>query len=175
MWVGAVLPKVDALPGAEDETAADDGDGEIDGGEGGADMGRHVVRAFGGVFEESVAVWDKAIEEAVEVATDFRIGVFLDEERGAGVTEMQGAEAGLEASFAQGINYLIGDLVEPSTFGADGGFLAVLAQHGRHCVVEGGVCHEVEEERIKIQECKGQAGSIRYRAASLVLSKPCLP
>lgn len=41
--VDAVFEEVDALPGAEGEAAVEDRDGELDGGEGGFEVGGHVV------------------------------------------------------------------------------------------------------------------------------------
>ncbi len=57
---------------------------------------QHVVRAFAGVDEEAVAVGDEAGHEGVEVAADVGVRVFLDEEGGGGVADLQGAEAVLQ-------------------------------------------------------------------------------
>ena len=75
-----MFPNVNALPGAEGHSPLADGDGEVDGGKGGADVGGHVVVAFGGVDEHAVPIGDEAGEEGFEVAADVRVGVFLDEE-----------------------------------------------------------------------------------------------
>jgi hypothetical protein len=47
----AVFPEVNALPGAKGEVSVGKGDAEVHGGEGGADVGGHVVVAFSGVDE----------------------------------------------------------------------------------------------------------------------------
>src|SRR5205823_619953 len=54
--MAAVFPEVDALPCAEAEASVLERDGKVHAGEGAADMGRHIVGAFGGVHEEPVAV-----------------------------------------------------------------------------------------------------------------------
>ena len=75
-----MFPNVNALPGAERHPALADGNGEVDGSQGSADVRRHVVVAFGGVDEHGVAVRYKAGEESFEVATDIGIGIFLNQE-----------------------------------------------------------------------------------------------
>ena len=78
--MGAVFPEVDALPGPEDQGVIANGDGEVDAGECGPDMSRHVVVAFAGVTEEGIAIGGQAGEEAFEVAPNLGVGVFLNQE-----------------------------------------------------------------------------------------------
>src|SRR5260370_284853 len=54
-----MFPDVNALPGAEGHSPLADGDGEVDGGKGRADVGGHVVVAFLGVDEYALAVGDE--------------------------------------------------------------------------------------------------------------------
>src|SRR5687768_4633371 len=89
--MAAVFPEVDALPGPEAEAAVLEGDGEVHAGEGAADMGGHVVGTFGGVDEEAVAVWNDAGHEGFEVAANIGVGVFLNEQGGGGVANVEGA------------------------------------------------------------------------------------
>lgn len=91
--VGAVFPEVDALPGAEGESVVHDGDGECGGGEGGLDVGRHVVGAFGGVGVERVVFGDEATHPLLEVAAGGGVGVLLNREAGGGVSDEEGAES----------------------------------------------------------------------------------
>src|SRR5215831_9342925 len=93
----AMFPDVDTLPCAECHAAFADRNRKVDGGQGGADVSGHVVVAFGGVDEHAVAVGYKAGEEGLEIATDIWVGIFLDEERGRGVTEVEGEKAVLKA------------------------------------------------------------------------------
>jgi len=74
-----MLPDVNALPGAKCHAAFADGHGEVDGGEGSADVSGHVVVAFGRVDEHAVAVRDETGEEGFEVAADVGVGIFLNE------------------------------------------------------------------------------------------------
>jgi len=113
----AMFPDINALPGAEHHAAIADGNGEVDGGEGGADVGRHIVIAFGGMDEHAVAVGDEAGEEGFEVAADVGIGVFLDEQRGGGVAEMEGEETVLKAFFGKPVGDVISDFVEAAAAG----------------------------------------------------------
>jgi hypothetical protein len=127
--VGAVFPEVEALPGAEGHFAVVHGDGEVDGGQRGADVGGHIVIAFGGVDEEGIAIANEAGEEGFEVAADVGVGVFLDEERGGSVLEVEGQEAvaalmGAEPLFDGG-----GEIGEAAAAGGDGEFVEVLV-HG---------------------------------------------
>jgi hypothetical protein len=126
----AMFPDVNALPGAEGHTAAADGNGEVDGGQGGADVSGHVVVAFGGVDEHAVAVGDEAGEESFEVAADVGIGVFLDEQRGGGVTEVEGQKAVLKAFLGEPVRNVVGDFVEAAAAGLDAKFVERL-EHGR--------------------------------------------
>ena len=76
----AMFPNINALPGAERETAADDWDAEVHGGERGSDMGRHIVVAFHVMLEHRAAIAHKAFEKFLEIAAYRRIGIFLDQE-----------------------------------------------------------------------------------------------
>jgi len=74
-----MFPDVNALPGAKGHGAVADGNGEVDSRQGGADVGGHVVVAFGGVDEHAVAVRDETGEEGFKVAADVGVGIFLNE------------------------------------------------------------------------------------------------
>ncbi len=41
---------------------------------------RHVVGAFGAVLEQRIAVGHQARKEPLQIAHDFRVGVFLNQE-----------------------------------------------------------------------------------------------
>jgi hypothetical protein len=94
--VDAMFPKVNALPGAEGESTALVRNAEIYGGEGGADVGRHIVIAFGSVLEDGIAIGCEAREDAFKVAADLGVGIFLNKEGRGSVLEMQGGDACLE-------------------------------------------------------------------------------
>jgi hypothetical protein len=115
---GAVLEEVDALPGAEGGAAVEDGDREVDLGEDGFEVGRHVVGAFGVVVVGAV-LGDEAIEVGLDVAADGGVGVLLDEERGGGVAAEEGEEAGLNVLAADPLGDGRGELVEAGAAGGD--------------------------------------------------------
>ena len=113
----AVLEDVDALPGSERGAAPANGDGELTLGEGGPDVSRHVVGTFHGVGVEAVVLGDKAAEEGFEISDDIGVGVFLDQQRGGGVSEEDGEEAFLDAETLDPGAGLSGDFVETLTAG----------------------------------------------------------
>ena len=90
---GAVLEQVDALPAAEIRPAGVDRDREMGRGQGGADVRRHVVRAFLGVPVVAQVLRHDAPEELVEIVQHVRIGVLLDQERCRGVVQVEGQQA----------------------------------------------------------------------------------
>lgn len=74
----AMFEEVDALPGAEGQTAGDHGDGELGLRQGGPDVGRHVVRALAAVAVAVGGLGHEALEEGLQIGADAGIGVFLD-------------------------------------------------------------------------------------------------
>ncbi len=148
MGVGAVLPQVDALPGSELEAGVADGDGEADEGEGHADVGGHIVGSFVAVEEGAIAIGDESAEEGFEVFAHGGVGVFVDEEGGAGVLDEEGAEAAGDGGSFDGLVDLGGELVDASSggvdeegvVGADHGVSSVLRGRLRWWLPRGGAC-----------------------------------
>lgn len=106
-----------------------DGEAETNGGQSGADVRGHVVVALAGVAEEGVAGGHEAGEEAFEIATDFGIGVFLNEQRRGGVAQMEREQAGLDGVVADEAADLGGHFVKALAAGGDAEFLGELAEH----------------------------------------------
>lgn len=77
-------------------------------------MSRHVVVAFGGVDEHRVAVGNEAGEKGFEITANVWIGIFLNEERGGGVSEVQCQQTVLETLLREPIRDAVGDIVEAS-------------------------------------------------------------
>jgi hypothetical protein len=121
--VVAMLPEVDGLPGAEGGAAVEDGEGESRRGEGCADVGGHVVRAFGGVAVEAVAVRDEAIQEVLQVGEDLRVGVLLDDQRCGRVAHVQREEALGDALLAHPGEHRRADVVGAGAAGRDAEFM----------------------------------------------------
>lgn len=91
---GAMLPKINALPGTEREAVVQNGDAQCDGSERRANMGRHIVVALGRVAKERITIGRKPGEESLKIAANFGVGVFLDEQRGGRMLDMHSHEAG---------------------------------------------------------------------------------
>ena len=94
-----MFPQVNALPRAQRQASAAQWQAEVHGRERGADVRRHVVRALAGVDKQRIAVGHEALEEPFEIGAHVRIGVFLDEQRGRRVPQVQRDEAMLETAF----------------------------------------------------------------------------
>ena len=89
MIVVAVFPEIYTLPGAKGESALGDGDREIYSGKGGAYVGGHVVGALIIMLKHWVAVGADACHEAFQIAPYAGVGIFLYDQRGAGVLQMR--------------------------------------------------------------------------------------
>ena len=88
----AVFPQINSLPGSQRELAGVNREGEVHRRQRGADVGGHVVVAFGGVGEQRVAVAHEPCKKGGEVAAHVRVGVFLDQERGGSMAQVQGEQ-----------------------------------------------------------------------------------
>ena len=108
----AMLPEVNALPGAQRQLAVADGNGKIDRRKGGAHVSGHVVVAFDRVREERIAVRHKASEEMLQVTPHVRVGVFLDQQGGGSVAEVQSHQAGGETVLGNPVRHFAGEFVE---------------------------------------------------------------
>ncbi len=75
---GAVLEQIDRLPCAEGWRAVLDRDRQAGLGQGGLDVGGHVVGAFG-VMTVAAGLGGDPAEEVEQIGADIRIGVFLDD------------------------------------------------------------------------------------------------
>ena len=113
----AMFPEVDSLPGAKRQFAMDDWDAEINRCERSSNVRRHIIVAFGGVLEESIAIRNEAFEETFEIAPHLGIGVLLNEQRSGGVLEMQRGETLSNAGFRNNGVYFVGNLVEGASLG----------------------------------------------------------
>lgn len=80
----------------------------------------HVIRAFGGVDEVVGVFGAEAFEDGVEIGPSRRVGVFVDDEAGAGVLEEDRAEAGGDTAFADDAGDFVGDLGGALAAGGEG-------------------------------------------------------
>lgn len=83
--MGTVFAEVDALPGAEGETATGDGDGQRDTAECGLGMGGHIVAALQDVLVGGKVFGCQTIEDGFHVGADIRVTVLVDGQSAAGV------------------------------------------------------------------------------------------
>jgi hypothetical protein len=114
----AVLEEVDALPGAEDEAAVQDGDGELDLREGGFEVGGHVVEAFV-VVNVGTVVGGDVVEVGEDVALHGGVGVLLDEQRRRGVAAEDGEQAGVDLLVGDPLAEGRGELVKGLAAGVE--------------------------------------------------------
>src|SRR5512134_3612409 len=89
----AVLPEIDPLPLAEGQLLPVNRYRKRASRERGLDVRRHVVRAFGVVAVERIALRHQAVQPALEVALRRRIGILLDDEAGRRVAQEERAQA----------------------------------------------------------------------------------
>ena len=87
-----VLPQIDALPRAQREAGAGERNRELDGGQRGANVSRHVIGTFVAMTEEHIAIGHEAGEETLEVAAHVGIGIFLNDEARRGVANEERAD-----------------------------------------------------------------------------------
>ena len=105
---GAVeLAEVDALPGAEEEFAFVDDDGNGGAGEDGFEVGAGV--AFG-VFVEGFGFGDEGGEFVGDVVFNVGVGVFVEGDGGGGVGDEDDAEAVLDAGLGDELGDARGDI-----------------------------------------------------------------
>lgn len=126
MWLVAMFPEVNPLPGAQGKVARDDGDAEVDGGQRGAHVGWHVILTFACVVEQRVAIGDQTREKTFQVTPDFRVGIFLDQQRGGRVAHMQRQETVGDAAPADPCGDLARDFIKPASACADREFVSAL-------------------------------------------------
>ena len=87
-----------ALPGAKKHSAGGDRNGLGGAGEDHAEVARHIVRAFAGVLEPRGILGHEPVEEFMHIPPRGRIGVFHDDQAGAGVPDKNGDNALLDAA-----------------------------------------------------------------------------
>ena len=122
--------QVDALPCAERKFVAHDEDAQVHGGQRGADVRGHVVVAFAGVLEQRIPIRSEAGEESLQVATDLGVSIFLDEQRGGGVPQVQRGDASLQARLTHAGYDLSCHFGGAAIAGLDDEFVDTLAEMG---------------------------------------------
>ncbi len=80
MWVASMFEEIDALPGAEGESATVDGNTQIDAGKHSPNVRWHVVGAFEGVGVELGVLGHQSLEVSLDIDDHIRVVVLLDGE-----------------------------------------------------------------------------------------------
>jgi hypothetical protein len=80
MSTSPMLDQINALSRSERQAAVDDRNGKVSLRQRRANVRRHVVRAFGTMLEQRVAVGHQAREKSLEIARDFRVGILLNQQ-----------------------------------------------------------------------------------------------
>jgi hypothetical protein len=71
-----------------------------------------------------------AVEEALQIAANLRVGVFLNQERGGSVLQVDCAQAGFHPGVRDEFLDRIGDLVEAASACGKDQFMDALTEHG---------------------------------------------
>lgn len=110
--IRTVLEYIKSLPGAERELPVTHWNGKLRGCKSCANMGWHIVAAFGGVPEPGRALRDQPLEKFAEVALHIRIGVLLNDERCRRVLDKNRTKPGLYVLSADPFSDLVRDFVQ---------------------------------------------------------------
>src|SRR5690606_16557263 len=107
--------QVDALPGAQCQSAVGHRDGQGAADQHALDVGRHVVRALGEVFVVGGVLRHHYVEVAFQVAPHVGVGVLVDGQGGGGVLDKQVEQAHLAIGQGGPLRQnVLGDEVEPA-------------------------------------------------------------
>jgi hypothetical protein len=115
----AVLEQADALPGAQAELPILDRDGQVGVGEHGPDVGGAVVGAFQVVLVPGLAVGRQLFHESLQVGPGAGIVILADEQRGAGVRQVQEAHPFLHSPGLQALGDGLGEGIQPFPVGGN--------------------------------------------------------
>ena len=111
---GAVFPQINPLPRSQREPPVANRNGKIHRRQRRADVRGHVVIAFGGMAEQRVAVRREPREKSVQIAAHVGIGVFLDQQRGGRVAQMQREQAVAKFVFRHPLFHFAGEFAQPA-------------------------------------------------------------
>ena len=97
----AVFPQENALPSAETEAAIDEGDHFCGPSQRHLDMARHIIRPFVGMRKIGIIIRHEAVDEALQVTTGARIGIFHNHQTTTGMTAEYANRAFAQARLKQ--------------------------------------------------------------------------
>jgi hypothetical protein len=64
--------------------------------------------------KQRVAILDEPVEKALQIPPDIRVCIFLNQQRGRGVTDLEREQAVLKLVLRHPVSDLIGELIEPA-------------------------------------------------------------
>ena len=79
----------------------------------------YIVRPLQGVAKQRIAVWDQSRGESLQILANAGVGVFANDERGAGVVDEDVADPPLDSSRPHDPLHVIGDLKRAAAWGLD--------------------------------------------------------
>ena len=109
----AELAQVDALPGAQIQASAADGDGEAWPDDARLGMGGHVVSAFERVFVVGLTFLHQVVEDGLHVGAYVGVGIFVDAQRSTGMLDEEVQQSRLRQGWKLA-KHFFGDEVETS-------------------------------------------------------------
>ena len=117
----AMFVEIDALPGAQVETAVADGDGYCVAKKHGFDVGGHVVGSFVSVAVVRGVFGNRFVEVALHVLADSRVRVFVEGQGGGCVADEDVGQADVEVAQARdGVFDIAGDEMKTAGFWGEG-------------------------------------------------------
>ena len=116
----SMLPKIEGLPGAEEQGAVCDGDGFARTSDRRTEVRGHVVRALRIVLVGPLVLGSKLLEPTLEITQHGGIGVLLDHDGCARVPEEDAAEARPDLALMDDAAHFRGDVVEAPAGRLDG-------------------------------------------------------
>ena len=115
----AVFPHINPLPGAEREPPAAHGNAQVHRRQRRANVRGHVVIAFERMHKKRIAVGDKPFKKRLQIAPHVRVGVFLNQQRGRSMLQMNRQQAVLELVLIHPLFNFARELAKPTTAGWD--------------------------------------------------------
>lgn len=127
MRVGTMLKNINILPDAESQFPIDQGNADLGLGEGGADVGGHVVGTLRGMAVIGIILPHQAAEIIIQIVQHIRVGVLLNDQRRRRVGNKYRQQSGVQPLAADPGGYFPVDVVQTFAMGGGGegmGFLS---------------------------------------------------
>lgn len=127
-----MLEYVDALPGTECRHAVDDRNRQLGLRQRRTHVRRHVISPLERVFVKRVAFRHEPCEKSFEIALHARIVVFLDQQAGGGMADVEREQSLAYAAGTHPFDHLRRTAIQALATGGHADYIEHLT-HGRHC------------------------------------------